>query len=345
MGSNGTHGRCTSGKRILAAGVTLLLVVGAAGCSSDSKKSAATTIDHAATAATTAATTASADTAAAAATSAPATNGGSDAVALTGTGAVVPAPVAASGAFGAALAITASVTVQVADVRVAVNNLPALVDAHGAAIFDSTIAVGDPATATATVTVKVPPLNLEALIAGLGGEGGLGELTARTQKTEDVTDQLTDTASRIATAQKSVDRVRTLLDTATDLDAVVRIEGELTIRETALEQLLASQRNVTERVQLATLTIVLTPTPTPPPPPAPVIVRHHGQTSVGGALRSGWHGFVVAAHGTAVGMAYIAPVLALFLLGALIMLVVRRLRRGRSGSSRRSRPAGSPAPG
>ena len=242
-------------------------------------------------------------------------------VALAGSGNGAGTSVA-SASFGAALAIKAGVTVQVADVRAAVNQLPGLVEAHGAAIFDSTISVGDPATATATVTVKVRPTDLEALIAGLGEPGGLGELTARSQQTEDVTDQLTDTASRIATAQKSVERVRALLDTATDLDAVVHIEGELTIRETALEQLLATQRNVTERVQLATLTIVLSSTP-----PAPVLARHRGETSVRSALRSGWHGFVVAAHGLAVGAAYLAPLLALVLLGCLVALITRRFRR------------------
>ena len=312
-------------KRTLAAGVMILLFAATAGCSSDSKKSSAT-VAAASQAATATTAAAAAATAASAASAASAAQPAAD-VALTGAEGGGATPTANDAVFGAALAITASVTVQVTDVRTAVNALPALVGEHGGAIFDSTIAVGDPTTATATVTVKVPPADLEALIAGLGGPGGLGQLTGRSQQTEDVTDQLTDTASRIATAQKSVDRVRTLLDTATDLDAVVRIEGELTIRETALERLLATQRNVTERVQLATLTIVLSPAPAP----APVLVRHHGQTSVRGALRSGWHGFVVAAHGVAVGIAYLAPVIALGVLAFLVGLVTRRIRRRRRG--------------
>ena len=309
---------------MLAVGVMILLLTATAGCSSDSKKSSAT-VGNAAGQDATAATAA---TAAAATTAASAAAQPANDVALTGAGSSGATPATSSAAFGAALAITASVSVQVEDVRTAVNALPALVGAHGGAIFNSAIAVGDPATATATVTVKLPPADLEAMIASIGGSGGLGELTGRSQQTEDVTDQLTDTASRIATAQKSVDRVRTLLDTATDLDAVVRIEGELTIRETALEQLLATERNVSERVQLATLTIVLSPVPAD----APVLVRHHGQTSVRGALSSGWHGFVVAAHGVAVGVAYLAPVIALGVLVFFVAFVTRRIRRRRGGS-------------
>ena len=185
------------------------------------------------------------------------------------------------------------------------------------------------------MTVKVRPQDLEDLIAGLGG---LGELVGRTQQTEDVTDQLADTESRISTAQASVDRVRALLAGATNLDDVVRIENELTIRETNLEQLLASQRNVTARVQLATLTVVLTPTP-PAPKPVPVAVIEVGakadrsSSSVGAALRSGWNRFVLIVHAIVVALAYLAPLLGLALIGGLVAIVLTRLNRRRSPGS------------
>jgi hypothetical protein len=224
--------------------------------------------------------------------------------------------------FGTALAIAATVTVEVADVREAVIDLPRLVAAQGGAIFDSTVEVGDPETATATVTVKVRPPDLEDLIAGLSG---LGELTGRTQQTEDVTDQIADTESRISTAQASVDRVRALLAGATNLDDVVKIENELTVRETNLEQLLAAQRNVTSRVQLATLTIVLTPSP--PAAAIAIDATSDRSSSVGSALRSGWHRFVDVVHGIVVVIAYIAPLLGLTIVGGLAAMLFGRVRR------------------
>jgi hypothetical protein len=235
---------------------------------------------------------------------------------------------ASASPFGTALAITASVDVAVPDVRVAVNDLPDLVAANGGAIFDSQIAVGDPKSASATVTVKIPPAGLEHLISGLGG---LGELTGRSQQTEDVADQLADTRNRIDAAQASVDRVRALLASAVDIDAVIRIEGELTIRETALEQLLATERNVSDRVQLATLTIVFTPKQVEavvvPPPAVMTGAKVTPANSVARAFTSGWRGFVTAVHTVVVGLAYVVPLLAIVLLAAIGAWALRRLRR------------------
>lgn len=340
MGNN-TQGTCTSASgpgRLIAGVVTAILAVAAAGCSSsDDKNSSAVPAEAAVQPASTAAaatTAAATESTAAAAEVTP----GDQAVALTGASTQASAPTGSPVAlpddvtpFGAALAITATVTVEVPDVRKAVIDLPQLVAAKGGAIFDSVVEVGHPQTATATVTVKVRPQDLEDLIAGLGG---LGELTGRTQQTEDVTDQIADTESRIATAQASVDRVRALLAGATNLDDVVKIENELTIRETNLEQLLASQRNVTARVQLATLTIVFTPTPEAPKP-VPVVVADMGAkadrstSSIGTALRSGWHRFAVIVHGIVVGLAYVVPLLGLTLIGGLVAIVLGRLRRRR----------------
>ena len=346
MGNIITQGTCTSastststraGGRLTAALAAVLLTIGVAGCSgSDSKSSATTPAVAEMQSATTAA--AAATTAAAAETTAPAAAAPDDhAVALAGTQAAAPtgSPIALPDdvtPFGTALVITATVTVEVPDVRKAVIALPQLVAAKGGAIFDSNVEVGQPETATATVTVKVRPQDLEDLIAGLGG---LGELVGRTQQTEDVTDQLADTESRISTAQASVDRVRALLAGATNLDDVVRIENELTIRETNLEQLLASQRNVTARVQLATLTVVLTPAPKP----VPVAVIEVGakadrsSSSVGAALRSGWNRFVLIVHAIVVALAYLAPLLGLALIGGLVAIVLTRLNRRRSPDS------------
>ncbi|MCU1368553.1 MAG: hypothetical protein JWN39_4192 [Ilumatobacteraceae bacterium] len=368
MGNIDTHARtgstCTLASRLTGAGIATILVLTAASCSSDSKSSsavpaigrtaattAATTVTTVAVAATypetadsTADTTAgsTAETIAAADTAAGSVSG-------TGTAATddatVGEDVSLQGAspFGTALAITASVAVQVADVRHAVNALPAIVAANGGAIFDSEVSVGDPATATATITVKVPPPGLEDLVSGLGG---LGELTSRNQQAEDVAAQLSDTQNRIAAAQASVDRVRLLLAGAVDIDAVIRIEGELTIRETALEQLLAVERNVTDKVQLATLTIVFSPKPAvvaaPVVPPTPLIevgAKVQPSSASARALIAGWHGFTAVIRGIIIGLAYSLPVLILLLLVGLVLWSVRRIRR----AARRRQPVAIPA--
>ncbi len=354
MGSIETTQRtCTSTRRLAGAGVIAILLLAGASCASDSKSSSATVAGFESAAAATvppytetAATTAEATATTAAATAdSTASNetvppagdvAGSLAAATPLAGGATPGEVGLTSVnpFGTALAITAAVNVQVADVRAAVNDLPGLVSANGGAIFDSQVAVGDPASASASITVKIPPAGLEPLISGLGG---LGELTGRTQQTEDVAEQLADTQNRIATAQASVDRVRFLLASATDLDAIIRIEGELTIRETSLEQLLATERNVTDRVQLATLTITLTPTPVVPvavvakADPIDVGARVEPSSSVARALNAGWHGFASVVHGIVIGAAFMLPVIVLLLVGGLTWLAMRRLRRRSPG--------------
>ncbi len=234
--------------------------------------------------------------------------------------------------LGGALAITAGVTVEVADVRKAVLDIPALVQGKGAAIYNTDIQVGDPRFATAVITVKVPPADLEPLITGLGG---VGTLVSRTQQTEDVNTQITDVEVRIATATASVDRIRALLADAKNLQDVTAIESELTTRETTLEQLLAQQRNLAGRVQLATLTITLTRTSEHPD-----FAANSSKQSVGGAWHDGWNRFTEIMHGIAVGFAYAIPFLVLAGAGASIAWWVRRRRSDNTAASTPATPAG-----
>ena len=201
------------------------------------------------------------------------------------------------------LAIVAKVTVNVDDVRQTVVDLPSLVEGKGGAIYDTDIQVGDPETATATITIKVPPRDLESMIAALAD---IGTLVSRSQQTEDVATQIVDVNVRILTAQASVDRIRVLLADAKSLQEITAIEGEVTARETTLEQLLAQQRNLAGRVQTATLTATFAPTPAEEAVVAKVVEASKPQT-VGGAWHDGWQRFTKMAHGVGVALAYSLP--------------------------------------
>ena len=240
---------------------------------------------------------------------------------------VIPLNPGALPSLSGTLAITATVTVEVADVRAAVVTLPALVAKYGGVIYDSHIEVGKPEQATATITIKVPPVELESLIAGLTGTGTLRD---RSQQTEEVSSQLTDLAARILTAQASVDRVRILLAGAKNLPEITTIEGELTVRETVLEQLLAQQRNLQDRVATSTLTVVLSPAP-PADVPADIALAASGRgddNSIGSAFSAGWHNFSKVVRNIAVFVGYTLPFFAvLALMGGVAWLLRRRLVR------------------
>jgi hypothetical protein len=84
----------------------------------------------------------------------------------------------------------------------------------------------------------------------------LGKEVSREIKTEDVTEQVVDVTSRIATAQASVERVRALLARATTLGEIVSLESEVAKREAELESLKARLAKLTSLAAMSTITAV-----------------------------------------------------------------------------------------
>jgi hypothetical protein len=137
-----------------------------------------------------------------------------------------------------------------------------------------------------TVTLKVPPDQFGPVLSSLAR---LGEVESQQITTDDVTDQAIDLDSRIATAQVSVDRLRSFLDRATTVTDVTNLESELVRRETDLEKLRAQKRALDARVDLAT--IVLTVAPPAAPVPADT---SSGRPGFIDGLVAGWQAFVGA---------------------------------------------------
>src|SRR3546814_15650108 len=79
----------------------------------------------------------------------------------------------------------------------------------------------------------------------------LGEVIEQDIGTEDVTAQVVDLESRIASAQVSVGRLRELLLGSGDVAQLATVEGELARREAALEALLGPTRLLAVRGDLA----------------------------------------------------------------------------------------------
>jgi hypothetical protein len=98
------------------------------------------------------------------------------------------------------------------------------------------------------------------------------------------------------------------------------LESELTRRQTELEQLEAQQRNLGDRVALATVTVEIAPTPTVPD------VAESDEQGIGDGLRSGWDAFVAIAFAIVYVIAVLAPFLVVALLAAGVAWFVLRRR-------------------
>jgi hypothetical protein len=237
------------------------------------------------------------------------------------------APSASLPPTGRALATTAGVSVATSDIRTAVDDTLATVQRHGASIHTADVDIGETrddgsVDGSGYFIVKVPPESLEALVDDLGAT--VGRVSGRTQDTTDVTDQLVDLDIRIGVERDVIARFRNLLDDADEFQDIVEIERVISERTIALEQLLASQRTLDDRVELATLTIELRYEPAPLGEPA---ADDDSSDGIADAWRAGWDVFVGALFAVGFVLAVAAPFVAVLLVVLGVIWFGTRRRR------------------
>ena len=220
---------------------------------------------------------------------------------------------------GQAIAIEARASLQADDVAAAVDEVTASVTTRGGRVAAADIDyVSDEAPdertgSRATLVLEVPPDQLGAVVDALEE---LGTVLSFDQLAEDVTEQLADLDTRITNLRASIERVRALYSEAVDIDSIVRLEAELTQRETTLEQLLASQQALEDRVAMSTLTVDIAVTPE--------VLQTDDDPGLADALGAGWDAFVSGLFAIVLVLAAAAPFLAT---AAVVSLGVLWLRR------------------
>jgi hypothetical protein len=153
---------------------------------------------------------------------------------------------------GRSIIYTGTITVQPDDVNAAANAAIGIAQGAGGLVGGDNRTAGDK-RAEARITLRVPAEKFTSVVADLAK---LGKELSREVKTEDVTEQVVDVTSRIATAQASVDRVRALLARATALGEIVSLEAEVAKREAELESLKARLNKLTSLSAMSTITAV-----------------------------------------------------------------------------------------
>jgi hypothetical protein len=170
---------------------------------------------------------------------------------------------------------------------------------------------------SATLTLHIPSNRFDQ---ALGELSELGTVISRNQTAEDVTEQVVDLDSRVATQRASVDRVRTLLSQATTVDEIVRIEQELTTRESELESLEQRRQALAGQVGTSMVTIRIS---RPANTPAPEEENESSGFLTG--LSDGWNAFLDAGAVTLQVLGAMLPFL--LVLGVPAALAVRWRRR------------------
>ncbi|WP_037804154.1 DUF4349 domain-containing protein [Streptomyces sp. NRRL F-5135] len=225
---------------------------------------------------------------------------------------------------------TARLTVGVEDTAKALVTARSAAERSGGLVENESTERTDDGHVMSTVVLRVPQREYDSVLAELAGTG---TLIARGSEAKDVTDQVVDVNSRVASQRASVARVRELMDRADRLSDVVELEGELSTRQAALESLLAQQAALKDRTTLATITLELTETP----------AAENGKEDDPGfldALAGGWDAFTATLRWIAVGVGAVTP----FAVAFAALYALWRLVRGRlPRPPARRRPAAVPA--
>jgi hypothetical protein len=155
--------------------------------------------------------------------------------------------------LGRDIIYTASIAVEVNDVAEATTEASRIMRRFGGLLFGQETTGGtDPRT---VLVFRVLPEDFSEALDALGSIG-----TVRNQQVsaDDVTERVVDLESRINTAAASVERLRTLLENATNINDIADLENQLLQRETNLETLRGQLRTVQDQVDLATITLTIT---------------------------------------------------------------------------------------
>jgi hypothetical protein len=156
-------------------------------------------------------------------------------------------------AAGRQLIFTARLQVEVADVFSAAAEAKRLATTAGGFLFsERSVETESSAQPQSEITFKLPPERFGGVMDDLAR---LGRERGRQVDASDVTAQLVDLDARLKSAEASLERVRKLLGDAKTVPEIVSIEGEVTKRETAVEQLKGQLNQISRQVEFATLTV------------------------------------------------------------------------------------------
>jgi len=190
------------------------------------------------------------------------------------------------------LIYTAQLTVRAKNVGAALSTATSIVTAAGGYVSaeNSTGAgAGQPAaSAIATVTLKIPAAGYPATLARLTG-AGLGTQLSLQQQAQDVTQQVADVSSLVASDQAAISQLRALLKDAGSVGDLLSVQDQINAETSNLESMLAQQQALNHQTAYATVTLTLVgpkavvkakPRQKPAPPPG-----------LASGLTGGWRAF------------------------------------------------------
>ena len=153
---------------------------------------------------------------------------------------------------GRSIVYVGMMLVEVENVRQATQQAQVAIAGLGGLVF-SQHTTSEPVPRT-ELTFKVLPEDFAEAMRRLEA---LGDVKSQQISADDVTERVVDLESRIITSRASVERLRSFLANATELETVAELESQLLARETDLERLRGQLRTIQDLVALATVSLTL----------------------------------------------------------------------------------------
>jgi len=224
---------------------------------------------------------------------------------------------------------TGTVSLHADDVRQARNDVQRIADQYGGHVSDEDASTDDDgAVAYARLVLRIPATSYDDARHDLEG---VADLISSTTKSEDVTTQVTDVDERVKAMRASLDRMRTLLGSATKISDIMSIESQITQREADLNSLLGQQAYLADQTSMSTITVDISRSS------IAGIEKKESRAGFLAGLSAGWDGLTAFGTWLATVLGVVLPWLPVaVVLGVPAWLILRR---------RSARPAGGQASG
>ncbi len=227
---------------------------------------------------------------------------------------------------------TAQLTVRAANVSSAATQAAQIAEGVGGYVSNETAKIDPdhPSQDTASVQLKIPVTSYSGALGELSHR--LGTQLALRQHAQDVTQQVADVNSLVASDLAAIAQLRALLSHAGSVGDLLSVQNQINQEESSLESLQAQQRALSHETSYATVTLTILG-----PKAKPVPHRQKAPPTLAGGLSAGWRALRIAVSWTLAFLGVIAPFVIVLAAAGYVV------HRGRRWLTRR-RPAGPASP-
>jgi hypothetical protein len=216
---------------------------------------------------------------------------------------------------------TAQLTLRAGNVNSAAAEAAQIVDGVGGYVSSETTSAdpGHPSQATANVQLKIPVAAYNATLSRLTQI--LGTQLSLQQQAQDVTEQVANVNSQVASDQAAIAQLRALLSHAGSVSQLLTVQNQINVEESSLESMQAQQRALDHETTYATVTVTIVG----PKVKAPVHrTKAKAPPSLASGFGAGWHALRVTVSWTLAFLGAIAPFAAAVAVAGYVIYRARR---------------------